>query len=310
MGTRILKGLRIATQIATPILVAYVTSACSNARLIPLVNPPQQATVSLRIINYCPNNGFSYSETFALNTSSSLEANNWVTDTDRDGLSDREESQPSTISTFNIGPLSADTDNDSYSDLVVHFLGLIATSQASLTTCLSTTTDTDSDGLTDCEERVLRTDQLKPDSDDDGIPDGLEVRFGTNPLDNADSISDSDHDGVGNLQEIKANTPISVTNDTVTNSRAVQYSLSQSDAAPCYTVEVSNIPLMDVTNGNVMKVMVTESKSVVGVGNVTQMSSVTVVVPRTTQPGVIIEVDGISNQLVNGFTTPLNLVNN
>lgn len=44
--------------------------------------------------------------------------------------------------------------------------------------------DTDKDGLSDWDElNVYGTDPLRPDTDSDGLEDGLEVRRGTNPLD-------------------------------------------------------------------------------------------------------------------------------
>ena len=42
--------------------------------------------------------------------------------------------------------------------------------------------DSDSDGLTDAEEISAGTDPNDPDTDDDSIPDGLEVLTGRNPL--------------------------------------------------------------------------------------------------------------------------------
>jgi YD repeat-containing protein len=43
--------------------------------------------------------------------------------------------------------------------------------------------DSDGDGLSDDEERLLGTDPFNPDTDGDGYPDGLEVALGSDPLD-------------------------------------------------------------------------------------------------------------------------------
>lgn len=43
----------------------------------------------------------------------------------------------------------------------------------------------DTDGLDDVEEQILGTDPLLQDTDGDGFSDGLEVRFGSDPLDPA-----------------------------------------------------------------------------------------------------------------------------
>ncbi|MFP2929144.1 Ig-like domain-containing protein, partial [Pyxidicoccus sp. 3LG] len=64
--------------------------------------------------------------------------------------------------------------------------------------------DSDDDGLTDEEEGTLGTDPNNPDTDGDGIPDGIEVNTGgTDPLDDdsdddglLDGTEDADHDGV------------------------------------------------------------------------------------------------------------------
>ncbi|GEM_PF-3001052 len=59
--------------------------------------------------------------------------------------------------------------------------------------------DTDGDGLTDDEERVLGTDPTLPDTDGDGLTDREEVRvFGTDPL-----KTDTDGDGFSDGQEVK-----------------------------------------------------------------------------------------------------------
>ena len=59
-------------------------------------------------------------------------------------------------------------------------------------------TDSDSDGLGDCDEQIIGSDSDNADSDDDGLSDGTEVNGSnpTNPLD-----SDSDDDGLTDGQE-------------------------------------------------------------------------------------------------------------
>ncbi|MFP2899155.1 adventurous gliding motility protein AgmC [Corallococcus sp. 4LFB] len=71
------------------------------------------------------------------------------------------------------------------------------------------TQDSDNDGLTDEEEVAQGTDPNNPDSDDDGIPDGIEVKVGgTDPLDSdsdddgiLDGNEDKDHDGIVDADE-------------------------------------------------------------------------------------------------------------
>lgn len=60
--------------------------------------------------------------------------------------------------------------------------------------------DTDNDGLWDGEElKVYKTDPLNPDTDGDGMSDSLEARsWKTNPL-----KKDTDNDGMDDYEEIK-----------------------------------------------------------------------------------------------------------
>lgn len=61
--------------------------------------------------------------------------------------------------------------------------------------------DFDSDGATNLQEQDNGTDPYNRDSDDDGMPDGIEILWRLNPLDPADAGQDNDGDGLSNLHE-------------------------------------------------------------------------------------------------------------
>src|SRR3989344_5268420 len=57
----------------------------------------------------------------------------------------------------------------------------VSPSVSTVTTNRLLAKDTDEDGLKDWEEQLWKSDPLKPDSDSDGTPDGLEIKNGRNP---------------------------------------------------------------------------------------------------------------------------------
>lgn len=127
-----------------------------------------------------------------------------VPDSDGDGLADEEEVSLGT------DPLLGDTDGDQVGDGVEAQIDLPElsfdprTPSAPVECSLMPEpgVDTDTDGLNDCEEAVLRTDGSLVDSDRDGIPDRIEVLRGGNPLVD-DFLTDSDLDGQPNGVELK-----------------------------------------------------------------------------------------------------------
>jgi hypothetical protein len=127
-----------------------------------------------------------------------------VADSDGDGLSDDEEAKLGT------DPLNPDTDGDGVGDGIETRLAATGSEfnplvPGTFKACANVTdllADHDLDGLTDCEEAILRTDPYLADSDRDGIPDLVEVRLGSNPLVD-DRLIDSDQDGINNGDEVK-----------------------------------------------------------------------------------------------------------
>lgn len=130
-------------------------------------------------------------------------------DSDGDGLPDEEEVELGTR------PDLADTDGDGLTDLVEARLALPALAKdAPPAACFdidfsglpAPLPDTDGDLLNDCEERLLGTDLTLGDSDGDGLPDGLELRAGTNYLASDYLLPPYDHDGTDNGDEVRQHT--------------------------------------------------------------------------------------------------------
>ena len=104
------------------------------------------------------------------------------------------------------------TNSDASSTYVSEIPGLTNNTLATSTPSTSTSTDltnpsaaqtstidSDSDGLTDAEEKILGTDPLKVDTDGDGLSDYEEVKiYHTNPL-----LADTDGDGHPDGLEVK-----------------------------------------------------------------------------------------------------------
>jgi len=145
----------------------------------------------------------------ATNINARPHAGTIIADSDGDGLNDQTEVEVGSSRN------SGDTDGDGFSDTLEHFYrasGWDALDPSDADCPLLTDSDgdkrpddSDSDELLDCEERFLGTSRSLFDSDADGIPDSIEVRFGTNPV-VADTESDLDFDGMPNGDEIRLHT--------------------------------------------------------------------------------------------------------
>ena len=103
-----------------------------------------------------------------------------MSDTDMDGLADLYEVRMGT------DPQKYDSDGDGLNDRLEWLFrrsGLDPTdsTDASCDPEMMGILDTDGDGLNDCEESFLGSLANRVDSDDDGIPDSVEFRFGTSP---------------------------------------------------------------------------------------------------------------------------------
>ncbi|EEX93868.1 hypothetical protein VIOR3934_14452 [Vibrio orientalis CIP 102891 = ATCC 33934] len=119
------------------------------------------------------------------NESTLLNTNPLNDDTDQDGLNDHEE-----VIYYQSDPLSSDSDGDGLSDL----------DEAVIYQSSPTSTDTDQDGYSDqYEVMTTKTDPSMADSDSDGYSDVEEIAdLGTSP-----TLADTDGDGLTDAQELE-----------------------------------------------------------------------------------------------------------
>ncbi len=112
-------------------------------------------------------------------------------------------------------------------------------------------TDSDGDGLFDCEEIYTGTNRNGPDTDGDGLIDFLEIRFGTRPDDN-DIEDDLDWDAVANGEEVKTGTDPSHSSFLGRSKQAYRYrefyESETREGRTCYNFEVGNISLTEVVS--------------------------------------------------------------
>lgn len=229
---------------------------------------------NIRIENYCPTDGYNWEDIFLTNLMGVRVGDNLLPDTDGDGLSDRFETDPANIDKYGINVLTAfslqaQVASQYYADLTLVTLGLDKNDRLNLRNCntvssnsSSAGTDSDNDALTDCEELLLGTDKNKPDSDGDGVPDGLEMRFGLNPLSPNDADLDPDQDGLSSYEEVRRNLPWNLSNTELISQQSFQYSNNTyvQNNKSCHNFLISNIPIIETPNGNHIIVYMIEKK--------------------------------------------------
>ena len=107
-------------------------------------------------------------------------------------------------------------------------------------------TDRDGDGIHDCEEVFYGTARNGADTDADGLPDPVEVRFQTNPA-KLDIQDDLDADGSFNGVEVLANTSPTCDDAALRSRVALRYELVQLErtgSTTCYDFRISNLTLV------------------------------------------------------------------
>ncbi|MDP1826829.1 MAG: VWA domain-containing protein [Archangium sp.] len=111
--------------------------------------------------------------------------------------------------------------------------------------------DTDGDGLSQYAEAYLKTRPTLVDSDADGVPDGMEVRYGLDPGNRLVSGIDTDADGTSDTEEFRLGSN-PVTRDVPFQQKgAYQFAIKsevQADDSVCYDFKVSNLQLVTPPN--------------------------------------------------------------
>ncbi len=286
-------------QLSTCIILILSLCACGKINLYKKAEVDR--TFRINVLEYCPLNGRSLVNIFATNLSAIVSESEYLKDTDRDGLSDNFEKTAELQLKYNISYNNKDTDGNGYSDLIGYVLGMDREQQETFADCPDFERDTDGDLLTDCEEAALGLDPFDPDTDKDGIPDGLEVRYGLNAKDPLDAGSDLDGDGISNLEEIRSNSLVDYHYELQTLKHRVNYQINaflNADNQECYELLVSNLPVVEVSNGNMLKVMFLEMENVQGQGQVNHLRHVTIVASRGLGNGHMVVVDRVSNQTI------------
>ena len=278
-------------------LFFFGAGGCSNSELDRALVFPD--SIDVTIINYCPEGAFSPNGAFAINHSLLLSGTEFEEDHDRDGLSDRLESEEGNRERYNISAGAFDTNQDGYSDMIVYALGIEPDHQDALNYCVELAQDADRDGLDDCDESLVGTSPTNPDEDLDGIPDGLEVRYGLNPFDSTDGRLDVDHDGLSMLEEVRYGTPLRYHNTFQIDEYRIRYDTTTypgENDSECYSLFIERIPLSQVTNGNLIRFYFLEHGIVEEQGEVATLRTVSLVVPRTVSSGSRFEIDGVNGQ--------------
>lgn len=172
----------------------------------------------------------------------------WKVDDDGDGVANDDEVAGGS------DPFVADTDGDGFDDgferaRVSEGFDVRVRDRRGCDTSVDpgcTPRDTDGDGLSQYAEAYLGTTISSVDSDLDGVPDGLEVRWGLDPRSPLDPAADSDGDGVLDRDElIRGSDPrFAEPAGFVGMQVTTQPGVVQSDGRVCYDFRVEKVPMV------------------------------------------------------------------
>ncbi len=178
-------------------------------------------------------------------------------DTDGEGLPDEFDND----FTHNTNKYFADSDDDGFDDNfevqryddgfradVKDGRGCIPGSQL---TPMCRPRDTDGDGLSQFAEAYLKTRPTLVDSDADGVPDGMEIRYGLDPVLRQTAGIDTDADGTSDTEEFRLGSNPVARDIPFQQKAAYQFAVKsevQADDSVCYDFKVSNLELVTPPN--------------------------------------------------------------
>lgn len=109
--------------------------------------------------------------------------------------------------------------------------------------------DQDLDGLNECEERTIGSDERNFDKDGDGIPDGIEVIYGLNPL-QKDNLLDLNGDGQTNFEQLRMGlmpyaeaSQVPSQNKVILELNYMGEQIKGNSRLPTYNIQIDRVPL-------------------------------------------------------------------
>lgn len=176
---------------------------------------------------------------------------NYSADSDGDGIEDRLEAGSALTDRTNGSCL--DSIKKKYSECI--------------TVGCNTAIDMDKDGLNQCEEKTIGTDDFSPDSDGDFIIDIAEILYGLNPTQddrkvrfNTDGFTNFEHFIKGfppkvNLRSVKDENQIKIKTELI-DTKVVVDEKGNTATIPSYQIQVENVPYVDLINERSNQVIV------------------------------------------------------
>jgi hypothetical protein len=216
--------------------------------------------LDITVLNYCLPSNKKKADFYVFNRNIRMEVSGSVVDSDGDGLVDVLEQKVQQF--YNLDLFKIDTNGDFYDDLVTFKSGLSQVELGALP--IANDLDDDQDTLNNISENLIGTEFRKADTDNDTIPDGVELFFGLNPL-IPDADVDADSDGLTNLEEIKRGMPL-FENQKLNKELSlfnidikVEAQASSDPAEDCFKYSVKNVAINPNIESNTIEFVFAEN---------------------------------------------------